>query len=193
MKLVIGLGNPGRDYGGNRHNIGAMCLARFARENKISLDKRLGHARTGEGKIDGEKFVLARPQVFMNTSGRSVKMLSQRLGTPPQDIIVIHDDLDLPLGKIRIRQGGSSAGHKGIISIISELGSGDFIRVRIGIGRPDSGEDEKKAAENDVIDYVLGDFSPDEKKVMEGVIANVSEAIAYLVTNGLAAAMNKYN
>jgi PTH1 family peptidyl-tRNA hydrolase len=190
MKLIVGLGNPGLRYANNRHNIGFMCLNHFARMQGIRLDSKQGQARTGTGEINGEKIVLARPQTFMNSSGKSVSRLVQKYKIEPGDLIVIHDDLDLPLGKIRIRQGGSSGGHKGIESIINELGSQDFIRVRIGIGRP-IGADE--ASEADVIDYVLNDFDPDEKQIITEVIPKVSEAILCLLNEGLTAAMNKYN
>jgi len=190
MKLIVGLGNPGLRYANNRHNIGFMCLNHFAKKQEIHLDSKQGQARTGTGEINGEKIVLARPQTFMNASGESVSRLVQRYKIEPGDLIVIHDDLDLPLGKIRIRQGGSSAGHKGIESIINELGSQDFIRVRIGIGRPN---DADEASEADVIDYVLNDFSPDEKKIITEVIPMVSEAILCLLNEGLTATMNRYN
>jgi PTH1 family peptidyl-tRNA hydrolase len=121
----------------------------------------------------------------MNLSGKSVKSLMQRFRVTPSDIVVIHDDLDLPLGKIRLYAGGGSGGHKGIESIISYLESRDFLRVRVGIGRPPEGED--------LVDYVLGDFLPQEKLDIEKSVARVGEAIAYLLKEGMAIAMNKYN
>ncbi len=127
----------------------------------------------------------------MNLSGQSVSQLVKKFKLGLDDLIVIHDDLDLPLGKLRIRRGGSSGGHKGIESIISELGSQDFIRLRVGIGRPTTNATE--ISEADIIKYVLGDFTPEEKKTISQVIPEVSEAILCLLTEGLVAAMNSYN
>ena len=191
MKLIIGLGNPGRGYAKNRHNIGFTCLNHFAKRQGIRLDKKRGQARTGSGEVDGTQVVLARPQTYMNLSGQAVSRLVKKFNVGLGDLIVIHDDLDLPLGKIRIRQGGSSGGHKGVDSIISELGSQDFIRIRVGISRPT--ENANEISEADIIKYVLGDFTPEEKKTISQVIPEVSEAILCLLTEGLVAAMNSYN
>lgn len=188
MKLIVGLGNPGVAYSRNRHNIGFACLRHFARNYNIRLDKKQSQARTGSGNIDGETVFLARPQTFMNLSGKSVSRLVNRFKVDFDDLIVIHDDLDLPLGRIRIRQGGGSGGHKGIESIIGELGSRSFIRVRIGISRP-----SKNASEDEIIDYVLSDFTPEEERVIKKAIARVSDAIICLIAEGLEAAMNRYN
>ena len=119
MKLIVGLGNPGRGYANNRHNMGFMCLNYFARTQGIQFDKKQGKARIGTGEVAGNKVVLARPQTYMNQSGQSVSRLVKKFNISLDDLLVIHDDLDLPLGKIRIRQGGSSGGHKGIESIIN--------------------------------------------------------------------------
>jgi PTH1 family peptidyl-tRNA hydrolase len=193
MKLIIGLGNPGRNYANNRHNVGFMCLNHFAKKHGIRLDKKQGLARTGSGQLAGSKVVLARPQTYMNQSGQSVSRLTNKFGINPGDLMVIHDDLDLPLGKLRIRRGGSSGGHKGVDSIIAELGSRDFIRIRIGIGRPAVDNSHDRTAEDAVIAYVLSDFSREEKKAITRVIPTVSEAIHCLLTEGLTAAMNEYN
>ena len=191
MKLIIGLGNPGRSYSKNRHNIGFFCLNHLAKQQGIRFDKKQAKARTGSGEIDGIQVVLARPQTYMNLSGQSVSRLANKFKAGLGDLIVIHDDLDLPLGKIRIRQVGGSGGHKGIKSIISEIGSSDFIRVRIGISRPATNTTE--ISEAAIIKYVLSDFTPDEKQSIVPVIARASEAILCLLTEGLEAAMNKYN
>jgi PTH1 family peptidyl-tRNA hydrolase len=192
MKLIVGLGNPGFLYARNRHNIGFMCVSHLARRQKIAYDRKQGHARTGIGNISGHQVVLARPQTYMNASGESVSALMKKLNVAPADLIVIHDDLDLPVGKIRLRLGGSSGGHKGIDSIIARIGTQDFYRVRVGIGRP---ENDGKAVdkESTIIDYVLRDFNREEKEIIDGVIPQVSEAIAFLLAEGLPAAMNKYN
>ncbi len=193
MKLIIGLGNPGRIYAKNRHNVGFMCLNYFAKKHGIRLDKKQGLARTGSGQLAGSKVVLARPQTHMNQSGQSVGRLVKKFNIDPGDLMVIHDDLDLPLGKLRIRRGGSSGGHKGVDSIIAELGSRDFTRIRIGIGRPDVDSSHDQTAEDAVIAHVLSDFTREEKQAIARVIPTVSEAIHCLLTEGLTAAMNEYN
>jgi PTH1 family peptidyl-tRNA hydrolase len=192
MKLIVGLGNPGFLYAHNRHNIGFMCVRHLARMQKIVFDRKQGHARTGIGNIAGRRVVLARPQTYMNAIGESVSALMRKLNVNVADLIVIYDDLDLPVGKIRLRLGGSSGGHKGIDSIIAHIGTPDFYRVRVGIGRPeiDATAVDKESA---VIDYVLKDFTHEEKKVIDTVIPRVSEAIVHLLSEGLTAAMNKYN
>ncbi len=192
MKLIVGLGNPGRGYAHNRHNIGFMCLGYFARKQGIRFDRKLGKARTGAGEVAGEGVILVRPQTFMNLSGQSVSRLVNRFDIALDDLLVIYDDLDLPLGKIRLRRGGSSGGHKGVDSIILSLGSENFLRLRVGIGRPASVENNAETGEG-VITYVLSDFTPEEKQVVAQVIPMVNEAILYLLTNGLLPAMNKYN
>ena len=193
MKLIVGLGNPARVYANNRHNVGFICLNHFARTQGIKFDKKQGKARIGTGKVADNKIVLARPQTYMNLSGQSVSQLIKKFSVDLNDLLVIHDDLDLPSGKIRIRQGGSSGGHKGIESIISWLGSWDFSRLRIGIGRPTEIKDITEISEADIIAYVLSDFTPDEKQIITGVIPRVSEAILCLLNEGLTSAMNKYN
>ena len=193
MKLIVGLGNPGRIYAHNRHNIGFMCLNHFARTQGIRFDKKQCRARIGTGDIAGDKIILARPQTSMNLSGQSVSLLVSRFDISPDDLLVIHDDLDIPLGNIRIRHGASSGGHRGIDSIITRMESRDFTRIRVGIGRPNAIVDFDRDKEAAVIDYVLSDFTPEEKKTSSQVIATVGEAILCLLDEGLTAAMNKYN
>jgi PTH1 family peptidyl-tRNA hydrolase len=193
MKLIAGLGNPGFLYARNRHNIGFMCISHLAKMQGIRFDRSQGHARIGIGNIAGNRVVLARPQTYMNSSGESVGQLVKRFNINLSDLIVIHDDLDLPLGKIRIRQGGSSGGHKGIDSIIAHLYNHEFYRVRVGIGRPDIAEGSAEDKEAAIIAYVLSDFTDEEIKIITGVIPEVSEAILCLLREGLTAAMNKYN
>ena len=193
MKLIVGLGNPGRTYAHNRHNVGFMCLNHFARTQGIRLAEKQGQARTGIGEVAGNKLLVARSQTGMNLSGQSVSRLVKRLKISLDDLLVIHDDLDLPLGKIRISQGSRSGGHKGIDSIITHLGSTDFLRIRVGIGRPAIFEGSARDKEAEIIDYVLSDFTPDEMKTITQVIPEVSEAILGLLNEGLTATMNKYN
>jgi len=190
MKLIIGLGNPGSSYANNRHNIGFICLNHFAGTHGIKFDKKQGQARTGSGEVAGEKIVLAKPQTYMNLSGQSVSRLVKKYNIDLDDLLVIHDDLDLPLGKIRLRRDAGSGGHKGVNSIITELESQDFPRLRIGIGRPTTPDE---ISENDIITYVLNDFTSGEKQVIAQVIPRASGAILCLLSEGLAAAMNKYN
>jgi PTH1 family peptidyl-tRNA hydrolase len=193
MKLIVGLGNPGQNYASSLHNLGFMCVNHFARMHGIWLDKRQANARIGIGKVAGIEVVVARPQTYMNSSGRSVSKLVRKFKVSLDDLIVIHDDLDLPLGKVRIRPGGSSAGHKGIESIITELGSEDFPRIRVGIGRPPVAEGSPEVTDADIITYLLSDLPPEVKATISQVIPKVSEAILCLLTEGLVAAMNKFN
>ena len=193
MKLIVGLGNPGRIYAHNRHNIGFMCLNHFAKTQRIRLAEKQGQARTGIGEVADNKLLVARPQTGMNLSGQSVSRLVKRFKISLDDLLVIHDDLDLPLGKIRISQGSSSGGHKGIDSIITHLGSTDFLRIRVGIGRPAIFEGPARDKEAEIIDYVLSDFTPEERRSIAQVITEVSDAILCVLNEGLTSAMNKYN
>ena len=185
MNLIIGLGNPGKTYAHNRHNIGFRCINHLARVHGISVKQHQCQAQLGTGKIAGKEVILAKPKTFMNLSGKSVKSLMRRFKTTPSDIVIIHDDLDLPLGKIRLYTGGGSGGHKGIESVIDHLESRDFLRIRVGIGRPPEGED--------TVDYVLSDFRPEENPEVENTIVRVSEATLCLLREGIVAAMDKYN
>jgi PTH1 family peptidyl-tRNA hydrolase len=189
MKLIVGLGNPGRSYASNRHNIGFICLRYFARTQGIKFDQKKSLARIGTGAAAGNKVVLARPQTYMNNSGQSVSRLVRKFGINPKDLLVVHDDLNLPLAKIRISSGSGSGGHKGINSIIEELGTQDFTRIRVGIGRPA----KPNPIEDDIIAYVLNDFTPEERKAINQVIPKVTEAVLCLLTEGLTPAMNKFN
>jgi PTH1 family peptidyl-tRNA hydrolase len=189
VTLIVGLGNPGDSYVRNRHNIGFMCINHLARSYNIRLNKKEGQARTGSGEVSGKQVILAKPQTFMNRSGQAVSHLVRKYQVTRDRLIVIHDDLDLPPGKIRIRQGGSSAGHRGIMSITDSLGGRDFTRIRIGIGRPDATEDK----DAEVVDYVLGNLTPEEKKTVTEVLPRVSEIISSLLTEGLEVTMNRFN
>ncbi len=193
MKLIAGLGNPGRRYEKTRHNLGFMCLNHFARTQDIKFNKSRGRARTGSGKVAESEVILAKPQTYMNNSGESIGRLLKRYHISPDDLIIIHDDLDLPTGKIRIRKGGGAGGHKGIESVTDELGSPGYLRVRIGIGHPAATEESAEISEDDITEYVLSDFTPEEREEISGIIPVVSEAVLLLMTEGLVAAMNKYN
>ena len=191
MKIIVGLGNPGKGYARNRHNVGFQCLNHFARLHSVGFDRRQCQARAGIGEVRGEKLLLARPGTFMNLSGKSVACLVHKHKIPLSALLIIHDDLDLPLGKIRLRQSGSSGGHKGMNSIISALGSEDFPRIRVGIGRPEV--KGQSISEDAIVNYVLSDFSPQEEAIIRPAIAKVAEAIDYYLTEGIKAAMNKFN
>ncbi|MFC1968017.1 aminoacyl-tRNA hydrolase [Chloroflexota bacterium] len=193
MKLIVGLGNPGKAYANNRHNVGFRCLNHLAKRHALPFDKRQFRARVATGEIAGSKVMLAKPQTYMNLSGQAVGSLMRKLNLPLHDLVVIHDDLDLPLGRTRLRPGGGSGGHKGVESIISSLASRDFPRIRVGIGRPDEAEVMHGSDEEDVVSYVLSDFTPKEKQVIEGAIAQVAEFIRCLVTEGIDSAMNRFN
>ena len=186
MKLIVGLGNQGDEYAKSLHNVGFMCVNYFARQNHIRFDKKQAEARTGSGKVAGVQILVARPQTYMNHSGLAVSRLVKKFKVGLDDLLVVYDDLDLSLGKIRIREGGSAGGHNGIKSIINELGSQDFPRLRVGIGRP-------RDTDSDVIPYLLGESSPEVKKAVNQVLPMVNEAIFSIITEGVTAAMNKYN
>lgn len=193
MKLIVGLGNPGESFADNRHNIGFMCIGHFARSQRIKFDRRQSRARIGTGTVAGVQVVVAKPQTFMNLSGEAVKLLVQKYKIDLDGLLVIHDDLDLPLGKLRIRKGGGSGGHNGVESVISALGSRDFARLRIGIGRPSLPPCSNEASENEVIAYVLSSFKPEEKLIVDAIMPRAAEAVLCILTDGLTAAMNKYN
>ena len=193
MKLIVGLGNPGRGYANSLHNVGFMCLNYFARIYHIRFAKKQAKARIGSGEVAGSEVVVARPHTYMNQSGQAVSRLVKKFNVSLDNLLVIHDDLDLPLGKIRIRPGGGSAGHKGIESIITELGSQDFPRIRVGIGRPIDTTGLAEVADADIITYLLSELPPEEKKAINQILPRVSEVILCILSEGLTAAMNRYN
>ncbi len=192
MKLIVGLGNPGKHYTHNRHNIGFMCLNYFARLHSIRFDKRQCRARIGAGEVAGEKLLLAKPGTFVNLSGKAVGCLVSKRSILLSDLLVIYDDLDLPLGKIRLRQSGASGGHKGMASIVSVLGSNSFPRIRVGIGRPEV-EGIPSTDEDAIVNYVLSDFTPGENEIVKPTISRVAEAIDCFLTQGIEVAMSKFN
>ena len=191
MKLIVGLGNPGKTYAHNRHNVGFRCLNYFARLHSIRFDHRQCRARVGIAEVKGEKLLLAKPRTFVNLSGNPLACLVRKHDIPLSNLLIIYDDLDLPVGKIRLRQSGGSGGHKGMNSIISALGSEDFPRIRVGIGRPQA--EEQSMSEDAIVNYVLSDFSTQEEATIKPVIATVAEAIDCFLTQGIEAAMSKFN
>ena len=183
--LVIGLGNPGREYRETRHNVGFMVIDRLCARLGVSLSRVQSKALTGAGVMEGHKIILAKPQTFMNLSGQSVGGLVRFYKVPLANLMVAHDDLDIPLGTLRIRPGGGSAGQKGMASIIQQLGTQDFARLRIGIGRPPGRMDPSA--------YVLEKFVGDERKIVDLVMDRAVAAVEIFVRDGLEAAMTQFN
>jgi PTH1 family peptidyl-tRNA hydrolase len=183
-RLIVGLGNPGRKYAGHRHNVGFQCLDHLAEAWGLSFSKRKHKALLAQGHIAGLKAILAKPQTFMNLSGQAVERMARFYKVPPENILVIYDDLDLPVGKIRLRPEGGSGGHKGMKSVIEHLGSNGFPRLRVGIGRPTHG---------DPVDYVLSDFAPDEQIAMEQAYERAVSAVELWLTEDIVTAMNRHN
>jgi peptidyl-tRNA hydrolase, PTH1 family len=182
--LIVGLGNPGREYAGNRHNVGFQCVDRLADAHGMALRKNRFGASLEEGHIGARHVVLAKPLTFMNDSGKAVGPISKWYKIPPERILVIYDNLDLPLGKVRLRPNGSSGGHKGINSIIAALGTRDFGRLRVGIGRPTYG---------DPVDYVLGNFDREQSPVIQAAYDQVLRIVPCFLEEGMLKAMNTYN
>ncbi len=185
MKLIVGLGNPGANYARNRHNAGFQCLDWLAARHNISFDKKGMKAVWGKGTLAGQEVILAKPQTFMNLSGQSVGEIVRFYKLDPkQDLLVIYDDLDLPVGRLRLRPEGSSGGQNGLKNIIELLGTPEIQRMRIGIGR---------GHESNVRDRVLNDFSREETPVMEQVFGRAEAAVLMWLTDGMAKAMNYFN
>jgi PTH1 family peptidyl-tRNA hydrolase len=183
-RLVVGLGNPGSQYAGNRHNAGFMVLDRFAAMVDIPLTKKVFSGLCGEGYWQGDKIILLKPQTFMNLSGRSVAEAARFHKIPPAEIIVLHDELDIPFGSLKLKEGGGHGGHNGLRSIIQELGSAGFIRLRIGIDRP---------SYPDVSGYVLQNFSPAETKHLDDVFDGAVAALETVLKEGLKKGMSLFN
>ena len=183
--LVVGLGNPGREYRDTRHNIGFMVIDQLCKEMGVSMTRVQSRALVAVGKLEGQKVILAKPQTFMNLSGQAVGGLMRFYKTPLDQVMVAHDDLDLPLGTLRLRPGGGSAGQKGMESIIQQLGTQNFARLRMGIDRP-PGQMEPAA-------YVLQHFTRAEQDVVGLVLDRAVAAVRTFVREGLDAAMNQYN
>jgi PTH1 family peptidyl-tRNA hydrolase len=183
--LIVGLGNPGKKYAGNRHNVGFHCLNRLAEAYQLAFDGKRDKAELALGRVAGRRAILAKPQTYVNESGQAVGAIARFFKVEPGDVWVLYDDLDLPQGTIRLRPRGSSGGHRGIESIIEHLGTREFPRVRVGIGRP-PGKMEPKA-------YVLQDFDAAERKRMEEVYERVVAAVETAIREGIKEAMNRFN
>ena len=183
--LILGLGNPGGEYRSTRHNVGWMALDELEERGRFGRQRREGPAKVREGAIDGYDMVTARPQTYMNVSGRAAVHLLRKYGVRPEDLIVVHDDVDLPLGRIRLKRGGGAAGQRGVLSIADALRTQEFMRVRIGVSRP--------LERDQMVDYVLDRFTPDERERLGVVIPRAADAVVALVRNGLDSAMSEYN
>jgi len=183
-RLVVGLGNPGPEHSRNRHNVGFSVLDRLAQRHNLHFDRLEFHGRLAIGTLEGSPVILLKPLSYMNRSGSVVKPVLSRYKVCLEDLLIIHDDLDLPLGKIRIRAAGGSAGHRGMESVIASLRTDIIARIRIGIGRPQGDPPEE---------YVLQDFSLEESITMEGTYEQALAAVECFLREGIDATMNNYN
>jgi len=190
----VGLGNPGKEFEKTRHNLGFMVVEEFARKNKFPKFKLKKEflAMISEKKIGKEKIALAKPQTFMNNSGKSVKLLIENWKLKIENLIVVHDDLDIPFGKIKISFGRGSAGHKGVQSIINETGTKDFVRFRVGIGTRNNRATSNRAR-SDRKNLVLQKFSKKEEKILKKVIDLTCKAIEISIKEGIEKAMSEFN
>ena len=185
MRLIVGLGNPGTRYRSTRHNLGFRCLDQMARKWEINSSDRRAKVVLGRGRHAGQEVVLAKPRTFMNNSGEGVVYLLARFGARPSDLLIVYDDMELPLGRLRIRTSGSDGGHLGIRSIIAALKTQEFPRLRVGIGPPPPGHDP--------ISHVLGRFSEEESTDIAKAVKEVVAAVDCLLEENIDVAMNRFN
>ncbi len=185
MKIIAGLGNPGDQYRMTRHNMGFLVLDALAGEAGIAVQKKKFEALLGDGRLGSHRVLLVKPQTFMNLSGQSVRQVVDFYQKTAEDLIVVHDDLDLPFGTVRIKVGGGDGGHKGIRSIMDHLGGGAFTRVRLGIGKPPFKDDTEH--------YVLQAFPKADLEALAGVVRTACEAVREILDSGVRPAMNRYN
>lgn len=185
MKLIAGLGNPGTSYALTRHNVGFRVVELLAGQRRIPINRYLLRALYGRGRLGPEEVLLVKPLTYMNRSGDAIAALLWHFGLGPGDLLVVYDDVALPLGRLRLRGRGSAGGHKGIASIIDRLGTEEFPRLRLGVGAPPPGMD--------LPDYVLSQFPPSEEEEVERILEKAGQAVELYVTQGLEAAMNRVN
>lgn len=185
MKIIVGLGNPGKKYERTRHNAGFMAVDALARSLRFDFDQEKYNSLLGRGRIGNEDVIVLKPQTYMNESGRSVGAAVRYASGADTELVVIHDELDLPLGMVRIKIGGGHGGHNGIRSIMEHLGALDFVRVRIGIGRPPVGMDTAA--------YVLSQFLAEERAIAEEAVSRAAEAVVAILVEGHTKAMNRFN
>ena len=185
MKIIVGLGNPGSKYAGSRHNMGFSVVTELADRHNISLNTRFRKGLCGSGAIGGQKVLLVQPQTYMNNSGECVRPMADYYHVPLEDILIVYDDIALDVGQIRVRAKGSAGGHNGMKSLIQHLGSGDFPRVRVGVG--------EKPPRMDLADYVLGHFPKEELPVIREAVQTAADAAELWLSDGVDAAMNRFN
>lgn len=188
VKLICGLGNPGREYERHRHNVGFRVVEALAPRVRAGSWQSKFEGQFSQGSAGGEKILLLQPQTFMNLSGRSLAACARFFKVDPADVLVVHDELDLPFGRLQLKAGGGAGGHNGLRSILSSLGGDVFARLRVGIGKP-----EGPGAKERVIGHVLGNFSGEEERALDTLLMDVSDAALAWATEGLAAAMNRHN
>jgi PTH1 family peptidyl-tRNA hydrolase len=184
-RLIIGLGNPGREYEKTRHNIGFDVIDAFASVHRIAVTRSSGRALIGDGMIGETRVTLMKPQTFMNLSGEALAAFLRNKPLPPSEIIVVTDDIHLPVGKLRLRPGGSDGGHNGLKSIAAHLHTKEYPRLRVGVGSPPTGAEQ--------IDFVLGRFSRADQKTMDDMVQTCGAALDVWLSEGLEKAMNKFN
>ena len=184
-QLVIGLGNPGGEYARTRHNVGWMVLDELERRGRFGRSHKQGLARVREGTLDGVDVVTARPTTYMNSSGRAGNQLTDHYSVSPHDVIVVHDEADFPLGKMQIKVSGRSAGHRGVQSLMDSWRTQDFVRVRIGVGRPEGS--------SDLVDHVLETFDRDERERLPAIIGRAADAVVAVMREGAEPAMTQFN
>ncbi|GMU00042.1 aminoacyl-tRNA hydrolase [Corallococcus caeni] len=188
MKLICGLGNPGREYERHRHNVGFMVVDALLARARAELTQDKFQARVGQGTLGGERILFVEPQTYMNLSGRSVAEAARFYKVAVQDVLVVHDELDLPFGRLQLKAGGGAGGHNGLKSMVQCLGEDAFIRVRVGIGKP-----EGPNAKERVAGYVLSNFDDGERRQLEELIGKAADMAESWVRDGLATAMNRHN
>ena len=184
MKIIVGLGNPGTQYRMSRHNIGFQVVDRVAQISHISIRTKRFRSLYGTGWIDFQQVILSKPMTFMNRSGEAVKKTTDFFHLGMEDVIVVHDDLDLPFGRLRFKQRGGDGGHQGIRSIIERMGGNSFLRLKVGIGRPPQGMDSA--------DYVLDVFDRTEQSLLDQILSQAAESLNVVLLEGLQKAMNQF-
>ena len=185
MYLIVGLGNPENEYASTRHNMGFDTINEIAKRNNISITKSKFKGLYETAIINGEKVILLKPQTYMNLSGESIKEACNFYNIKPEELIIIYDDMDIEKGKIKLRKKGGPGSHNGMKSVVQELGTTEFSRIRVGIGQPEF--------KNDMINYVIGKVPEEEQKVLQEGVKKAAEAVEEIVKNGIDIAMNKFN
>ncbi len=184
--LLVCLGNPGKQYENTRHNIGFLAADALEKRCGVKINKLRYRALSGEVRLAGQRVLVIKPQTYMNLSGEAVKLAGGFYKIPPDHVLVISDDVSLPLGKLRIRAGGSAGGHNGLKNIIAHLGTDQFPRIKVGVGAP-------AHPEHEMVDWVIGKFTPQERKTVDEAIEKVLDAVECVIEKGVGEAQNRYN